>query len=81
MAERKLEFAGRLEIGPNAIQRGSTSDYAAMSMAISAKRQADALERIATVLEKATGGGQQLDPYFFEQAAYQAGLSFERGRR
>lgn len=50
------------------------------SIAISAKRQADALERIATSLEKLAPGGV-LDPHFFAEAALIAGQHFERGRR
>lgn len=40
----------------------------------------DPLTRIADAIEKIAPNGM-LDPYFFEQAAYQAGLAFERGRR
>lgn len=72
MAERKLEFAGRLEIGPNAIQRGSTSDYAAISTAISLKRIADALERMAP--------NGRLHPNALVEAAFNAGRAFEEGR-
>ncbi|MDP1598982.1 hypothetical protein [Phenylobacterium sp.] len=42
------------------------------SIAVSLKRIADKLEQIAP---------NGLDPWFLDQAAYNAGLSFERGRR
>ena len=63
-----------LEPGVGPVALGNTGSAAEVSTAIS-------LKRIADVLEKVTQGGQQLDPYFFELAAYQAGTAFERGRR
>lgn len=60
------------DVGPLAL--GKTAEAAQLSAAIS-------LKRIADVLEKMTQGGHQLDPFFFDQAAENAGLAFERGRR
>lgn len=45
------------------------SDIALASIAISLKRLADQID------------GGSLDMHFFENAAYQAGVAFERGRR
>ena len=73
MAETTHPF-DLLEPGVGFVALGNTGSAAEVSAAIS-------LKRIADVLEKVTQGGHQLDPFFFDQAAYNAGTNFERGRR
>jgi hypothetical protein len=62
--------AGASHLGGSAVA-ASLSITAQVSIAISLKRIADAL----------TGGEGQLNAYFLERAAYQAGVAFEQGRR
>lgn len=66
-------FDGKFEPAAEAVAKDNPmiplSEIALASIAISLKRLADTID------------GGSLDMHFFEQAAYQAGIAFERGRR